>query len=98
MRGATPPNTYNLRLRESSFHGVQAIRMLPTNEKEMFGRTGILVHPFMLGPTGQSNGCISVRDYAKFLQAFQRGEVTRIVVVPRLPRTPSLWARLTNTL
>jgi len=98
MRGATPPNTYNLRLRESLFHGVQAVRMLPVNEKEMFGRTGILVHPFMLGPTGQSNGCISLRDYEKFLKAYQRGEVARIVVVPHKQQPPTLASRLFNLL
>ena len=79
-RGVTPPNVYNLRLRESLFHGVQAIRLLPVNESRMFGRDGILAHTYMLGPRGDSNGCVSFKDYDVFLNAFLRGEVTRIVV------------------
>ncbi|ARQ00265.1 uncharacterized protein DUF2778 [Pseudorhodoplanes sinuspersici] len=93
MRGATPPNTYKLRLRESLFHGVQAIRMLPLRENEMFRRNGILAHSYMLGPTGQSNGCISFKNYPKFLSAFMRGEVDHITVVARLAKPPSFYAR-----
>ena len=93
MRGATPPNTYRLRLRESLFHGVQAIRMLPLRENEMFRRDGILAHPYMLGPTGQSNGCISFKDYPKFLAAFMRGDVDHITVVSRLNTPPASYAR-----
>lgn len=93
MRGVTPPNTYDLALRESLFHGVQAIRLKPVNEKDMFGRDGILAHSYMLGPNGQSNGCVSFRDYPKFLDAFMRGEVDRIVVVSRLDRPPALAER-----
>lgn len=93
MRGATPPNTYKLRLRESLFHGVQAIRMLPLRENEMFRRDGILAHSYMLGPNGQSNGCISFKNYPKFLSAFMRGEVDHITVVARLAKPPSFFAR-----
>jgi len=93
MRGATPPNTYKLRLRESLFHGVQAIRMIPLRENEMFRRDGILAHSYMLGPNGQSNGCISFKNYPKFLAAFMRGEVDHVTVVARLDKAPSLFAR-----
>lgn len=93
MRGATPPNTYKLRLRESLFHGVQAIRMVPLRENEMFRRDGILAHSYMLGPNGQSNGCISFKNYPKFLAAFMRGEVDHVTVVARLDKAPSLFAR-----
>jgi hypothetical protein len=96
MRGATPPNTYRLRLRERLFHGVQAIRMTPENEGEMYARTGILAHSYMLGASGQSNGCISFKDYPKFLRAFQRGEVDRITVVARLDKPPAFYARNDN--
>jgi hypothetical protein len=92
-RGVTPPNIYRLTLRESLFHGVQALRMTPQNEDDMFGRAGILAHSYMLGPSGQSNGCVSFKDYPKFLEAFRRGEVDRIVVVTRLDRPPALAAR-----
>lgn len=88
MRGVTPPNVYDLRLREALFHGVRAIRLTPTNESAMFGRDGILAHTYMLGPSGQSNGCVSFRDYDQFLQAFLRGEVDRLVVVASLGNTP----------
>ena len=93
MRGVTPPNTYKLTMRESLFHGVQALRMTPVGGGEMFGRTGILAHNYLLGPNGQSNGCVSVKDYPKFLAAFQRGEIDRIVVVERLARPPGFFAR-----
>jgi hypothetical protein len=93
MRGATPPNTYKLRLRESLFHGVQAIRMIPLRENEMFRRDGILAHSYMLGPNGQSNGCISFKNYPKFLNAFMRGEVDHVTVVNRLEKAPAFYAR-----
>jgi hypothetical protein len=87
--GPTPPNVYDLRMREASFHGVQAIRLNPVDGSQMYGRDGILAHPFMLGPNGQSNGCVSFKDYDAFLKAFQRGEVTKMVVVERLDEAPT---------
>jgi hypothetical protein len=96
MRGPTPPNTYRLKMREALFHGVEAIRMLPEREEEMFRRDGILAHTYMLGPSGQSNGCVSFRDYGRFLAAFKRGEVERIVVVAKLQKAPSLFGRFAN--
>jgi len=82
MRGATPPHTYDLSLRESLFHGVQAIRLTPVGgEGAVFGRTGLLAHTFMLGPNGDSNGCVSFRNYDAFLHAFRDGKVKRLVVV-----------------
>ena len=93
-----PDGQIALRMREALFHGVAAIRMLPENEKLMFGRDGILTHSYLRGPSGASAGCISFRDYPKFLRAFQRGEVTRIIVVPSLAKSPSFAARGTNAL
>lgn len=95
-RGPTPPNVYALRLREQLFHGVRAIRLTPVGDGDMFGRDGMLAHPYMLGPNGQSNGCVSFRDYPAFLNAFLAGEVDRLVVVENLasmrgPRTASEW-------
>ncbi len=81
-KGATPPNVYDLTLRGERFHGVQAIRLNPVSDSKMYGRDGILAHTYMLGPSGQSFGCVSFRDYEKFLQAYLRGEVTRLVVIP----------------
>jgi hypothetical protein len=89
MRGVTPPNVYNLTMRESLFHGVQAIRLNPVDEGKMFGRDGILAHSYMLGPNGQSNGCVSFKDYPAFLRAVRRGEVDRMVVVAGSGYAPS---------
>lgn len=88
MHGATPPNVYNLTMREKLFHGVRAIRLNPVDERKMFGRDGMLAHTYMLGPNGQSNGCVSFKDYDKFLRAFLDGEVDRLVVVTRLDGAP----------
>ena len=68
---------------------VRAIRLQPVDDNKMFGRDGILAHTYMLGPNGQSNGCVSFRDYSKFLTAFMRGEVDRLVVVAHLGNTPA---------
>jgi Protein of unknown function (DUF2778) len=92
MQGATPPNVYNLTLRERLFHGVRAIRLNPVDDSKMYGRAGILAHPYMLGENGQSNGCVSLSDYPEFLNAFLRGEVTRLVVVERLESPPGKFA------
>lgn len=84
MVGATPPNVYDLRPREKLFHGVAALRMTPVGENEMHGRNGLLVHSYLLGPNGDSNGCVSIREYERFLAAYNNGEVKRLVVVPSL--------------
>jgi hypothetical protein len=84
MVGATPPNIYDLKPREKLFHGVAALRMTPVGENEMHGRNGLLVHSYLLGPNGDSNGCVSIKDYDRFLQAYRNGEVKRLVVVPSL--------------
>lgn len=82
MQGPTPPHVYDLTEREALFHGVRAIRMHPVGGSgKIFGRAGLLVHNYLLGPRGDSNGCVSVKDYDRFLQAFLRGEVKRLVVV-----------------
>jgi hypothetical protein len=85
MRGATPPHVYDLKMRESLFHGVEAIRMLPIGgERAIFGRDGILAHTYMLGPSGQSNGCVSFRNYEAFLRAFKAGKINRLAVIAKL--------------
>jgi Protein of unknown function (DUF2778) len=82
--GATPPAEYELKPREKSFHGVAALRMTPVEGSDIYGRSGLLVHSYMLGVNGDSNGCISVKDYDRFLKAYNDGEINRIVVVPSL--------------
>jgi hypothetical protein len=84
MVGATPPGVYDLKPREKLFHGVAALRMTPVGDSDALGRSGLLVHSYMLGPNGDSNGCISIKDYDRFLKAYNNGEVARIVVVPNL--------------
>lgn len=84
MVGATPPGTYELKPRERLFHGVRALRMTPVDSESTLGRTGLLVHSYMLGPDGASNGCVSIRNYERFLKAYTDGEVTRLVVVQSL--------------
>jgi Protein of unknown function (DUF2778) len=84
MVGATPPATYELKPREKLFHGVQALRMNPIEGSSTNGRSGLLTHSYMLGPNGDSNGCVSIRDYERFLKAFNDGEFNRLVVVPSL--------------
>jgi len=61
-----------------------ALRLIPVGDGDVYGRTGLLAHTYMLGPNGDSNGCVSFRYYNAFLQAFQSGEVKRLVVVARL--------------
>ena len=82
--GPTPPHLYDLTMREASFHGVQALRLNPVGEGGLFGRAGLLAHPYMLGPNGDSNGCVSVKDYDAFLRAYQNGQIKRLAVVARL--------------
>ena len=81
MTGATPPAVYSLKPREKDFHGVAALRMTPSDGSDIGGRSGLLVHSYMLGPNGDSNGCISVRDYDRFLKAYNEGQFTHIAVV-----------------
>jgi hypothetical protein len=84
LHGPTPPHLYELALREESFHGVQALRLNPIGPGALFGRAGLLAHTYMLGPNGDSNGCVSFKDYDAFLRAYQSGQVKRLAVVARL--------------
>jgi hypothetical protein len=86
--GPTPPNVYELSLREESFHGVRALRLNPVGGGSMFGREGLLAHSYMLGPNGQSNGCVSINDYPAFLNAYLSGDINRLVVVEHLATPP----------
>jgi hypothetical protein len=96
MAGATPPAVYELKPREHLFHGVQALRMIPVDGSSTNGRSGLLTHSYMLGPDGDSNGCVSIRDYDRFLKAFNDGQINRLVVVPTLSGS-TLAAQRSNT-
>ncbi|MEI5681368.1 MULTISPECIES: DUF2778 domain-containing protein [unclassified Mesorhizobium] len=83
MNGPTPPHTYNLKMRESRFHGVEAIRMLPVDGRNKYGRDGFLTHSYLLrGRQAESHGCVAFKDYERFLTAFKKGKVKQLVVVP----------------
>jgi hypothetical protein len=85
MHGVTPPHIYELTPREALFHGVPALRLTPVGgEDAIFGRTGLLAHTFMLGPNGDSNGCVSFRDYNAFLNAYRNQGIKRLAVVARV--------------
>jgi hypothetical protein len=85
MRGVTPPHLYDLTPRESLFHGVPALRLNPVGgEEAIYGRSGLLAHSFMLGPNGDSNGCVSFRDYNAFLNAYRNEGIKRLAVVARI--------------
>jgi hypothetical protein len=84
MVGATPPAVYDLKPRERIFHGVEALRMIPEDSNATLGRSGLLTHSYMLGPKGDSNGCVSIKRYEAFLKAYKNGEISRLVVVPHL--------------
>ncbi|WP_275783448.1 DUF2778 domain-containing protein [Pararhizobium gei] len=81
MKGPTPPGTYKVTMRESLFHGVEAVRLTPTNGVAPLGRTGLLAHSYLLRKPGDSHGCVAFANYPKFLKAFKRGEITHMVIV-----------------
>jgi hypothetical protein len=85
MRGVTPPHLYDLTPREALFHGVPALRLNPVGgEEAIFGRSGLLAHTYMLGPNGDSNGCVSFKDYNAFLNAYRNQGIKRLAVVARV--------------
>ena len=92
MQGATPPAVYSLKPRERDFHGVAALRMTVADGTDINGRSGLLVHSFMLGPNGDSNGCISVKDFDRFRRAYDDGQFTHIAVVNSLKQVAETLA------
>ncbi|WP_456837720.1 DUF2778 domain-containing protein [Bradyrhizobium sp. USDA 4486] len=85
MRGVTPPHIYTLKPREALFHGVPALRLTPIGgESAIYGRDGLLAHTFMLGPNGDSNGCVSFKDYYAFLDAYRNKGIRKLAVLARV--------------
>lgn len=85
MQGVTPPHIYELKPREALFHGVPALRLTPVGgEDAIFGRSGLLAHTYMLGPNGDSNGCVSFKDYYAFLNAYKTQGIKRLAVLARI--------------
>jgi Protein of unknown function (DUF2778) len=85
MHGVTPPHIYELKPREALFHGVPALRLNPIGgEDAIYGRVGLLAHTYMLGPNGDSNGCVSFRDYNAFLNAYRNQGIKKLAVVAKI--------------
>jgi hypothetical protein len=85
MRGVTPPHIYDLKPREALFHGVPALRLTPLGgEEAIYGRDGLLAHTFMLGANGDSNGCVSFRDYYAFLDAYRNKGIRKLAVLAKV--------------
>jgi hypothetical protein len=85
MHGVTPPHVYELKPREALFHGVPALRLNPIGgEDAIFGRAGLLAHTYMLGPNGDSNGCVSFKDYNAFLNAYRNQGIKKLAVVVKI--------------
>jgi hypothetical protein len=85
MQGVTPPHIYELKPREALFHGVPALRLTPIGgEEKIYGRDGLLAHTYMLGPSGQSNGCVSFKDYYAFLDAYKNKGIRRLAVLAKV--------------
>ncbi|MBD1548725.1 DUF2778 domain-containing protein [Roseibium aggregatum] len=93
-RGPTPPNVYKLVMRESLYHGVEAVRMLPTDRGAMHGRDGMLAHTSLVRGTNGSHGCVAFKNYSRFLAAFKAGKVKKMIVVPDLRELPVYMASL----
>lgn len=92
--GPTPPNVYRLRMREARFHGVEAIRMNPVGDAKMYNRDGFLTHTYLLRRRGDSSGCVVFEDYNRFLNAYKRGHVQTLIVVPSMRDLPKYMAML----
>jgi Protein of unknown function (DUF2778) len=85
MQGVTPPHIYELKPREALFHGVPALRLTPIGgQDKIFNRDGLLAHSYMLGPSGQSNGCVSFKDYYAFLDAYKNKGIRRLAVLAKV--------------
>jgi hypothetical protein len=94
MRGPTPAGIYRLKMREKRFYGVEAIRMTSIDGRDPKNRTGLLTHTNLLRGQKGSHGCVAFQNYEPFLRAFKRGQITMLVVVPKLPSSRTQLAAL----
>ena len=94
MNGPTPAGIYRLKMRERRFHGVEAIRMTSIDGRDPKNRTGLLTHTNLLRGQKGSHGCVAFQNYEPFLNAFKRGRVTMLVVVPEMPSSRTQLAAL----
>jgi hypothetical protein len=94
MKGPTPAGIYRLKMREKRFYGVEAIRMTSIDGRDPKNRTGLLTHTNLLRGQKGSHGCVAFQNYEPFLRAFKRGQITMLVVVPKLPSSRTQLAAL----
>lgn len=94
MKGPTPAGIYRLSMREKRFYGVEAIRMRSIDGRDPKNRTGLLTHTNLLRGQIGSHGCVAFQNYQPFLNAFKRGQINTLVVVPELPSSPTQLAAL----
>jgi hypothetical protein len=94
MRGPTPAGIYRLSMREERFYGVEALRMTSIDGRDPKNRTGLLTHTNLLRGRIGSHGCVAFQNYQPFLRAFKRGQITMLIVVPKLPSSPMQLAAL----
>ena len=69
----------------------------PADGRKKFNRDGLLAHPYMYiggGDRSQSNGCIVFKNYDRFLAAFKRGKIKKMIVVKSLDELPTYMAAL----
>src|SRR5262249_24319684 len=83
MHGVTPPNIYDLELREAPFHGVRALRMIPEDESKTFGAV-------VSSPTPTCSGPTAIRTAACRLKITMRS--CRPISTKKLSGWPSLRA------
>ena len=74
--------------------GIEAIRMNPVGDSKMYNRDGFLTHTYLLRRRGDSSGCVVFEDYNRFLNAFKRGTVHTLIVVPSMRELPKYMAML----
>jgi hypothetical protein len=94
MNGPTPAGIYRLKMRERRFHGVEAIRMTSIDGRDPKNRTGLLTHTNLLRGQKGSHGCVAFQNYEPFLNAFKRGHINMMIVVPELPSSRTQLAAL----
>jgi hypothetical protein len=94
MNGPTPAGIYRLSMREKRFYGVEAIRMTSIDGRDPKNRTGLLTHTNLLRGQIGSHGCVAFQNYEPFLNAFKRGKVNMMIVVPELPSSRNHLAAL----
>ena len=54
----------------------------------------MLTHTRLLRRSIGSHGCVAFKDYNKFLNAFKRGKIKTLIVVPSMEKLPTYMAKL----